>query len=143
MRTSPVCVDASFLVRTVTSNDLAGDVEALMAGWLDQGRRLIAPTLLFYEVGNALHRYVLHGRQEVEEARDALDAAMSFDIELLADHALHKHSIEIARRFELPSVYDAHYLALSERFKAEFWTADAKLYRKIHSTLPWVHLLGS
>lgn len=39
---------------------------------------------------------------------------------MLLDWALH---------FKMPQVYDAHYLALAEGLKGEFWTADEKLYK--------------
>jgi predicted nucleic acid-binding protein len=126
----------------VTQKDLAEEADALMAGWLERGSRLIAPTLLFYEVGNTLHRYVVHGLLEIDEARDALDAAASFDIELHGDPSLHHRALEIARRFELPSAYDAHYVALAERCDADLWTSDAKLFRKVHPLLPRVNLLA-
>jgi len=35
--------------------------------------------------------------------------------------------LDLAARFSLPAIYDAHYLALAERLGSEFWTADRRL----------------
>ncbi len=109
--------------------------------WHKTGNSLVAPTLLYYEVSNALHRYTMAGELLPEEADAAIASALAFDISLYADDVLHTRAISLARKFSLPAVYDAHYLALAERLGAEFWTADKRLAQKVEAELDWVHLL--
>ena len=83
----------------------------------------MAPTLLYYEVSNALHQYAVQGLASPSEAEALLDVALRLDPVLHDDPELHKHALRLAQRFSLPATYDAHYLALADRLGAELWTA--------------------
>jgi len=139
---SPVCIDASLIVRLVLSGDHDAPAVKLWKRWRQAERSLVAPTLLYYEVSNALHRYVVHGDLLPEEGADALQAAFGLGIALYGNVRLHQRALEIARRYSLPAAYDAHYLALAEELGAEFWTADRRLVRALDKALPWVHQAG-
>lgn len=52
---STVCVDASVVLRRVLQPD-DDAVEGLWRSWVDNDIRLVAPTLLFYEVTNGLYQ---------------------------------------------------------------------------------------
>ncbi len=141
MRSFPICVDASFVMRLLGSGSANSVAVQLWARWHRAERPLVAPTLLGYEITNALHRYVVHGELLPQEASELLDAVLKLDIELYDDAELHKRALELAQTFSLPATYDAHYLALAERLGAEFWTADRRLVQAVQQTLPWVRLL--
>ena len=141
MHSSPICVDASLVVRLLVSGATESPVVQLWKGWHEAGCFLVAPTLLFYEVSNALHRYTAQGELLPEEVAEALEAALGMGITLYGDADLHRRALELAERFSLPATYDAHYLALAERLGAEFWTADRRLTRAVQAALQWVHLL--
>ncbi|MCS6938258.1 MAG: type II toxin-antitoxin system VapC family toxin [Roseiflexaceae bacterium] len=141
MPISPVCLDASFLLRMLLDKATGPLADTLWETWHREERRLVAPTLLYYEVASALHRYAVHRRLSSAEAETLLDLALRLDIELVGDSELHRRALQLAGAFSLPATYDAHYLALAERLGAEFWTADARLVRAVQSRLPWVHSL--
>lgn len=141
MPESPICLDASFLLRMLLDETTGPLADMLWQTWHQDERRLVAPTLLYYEVASALHRYVVQGRLSPAEAEALLDMALRLDIELNGDSRLHRRAIQLASAFSLPAAYDAHYLALAERLGAEFWTADIRLVRAVQSHLPWVHSL--
>ena len=141
MPNSPVCLDASFIVRLLVSEETAPLTDALWEAWHRAGRPRAAPTLLYYEVSNALHRYVTAGVLTAAEAAILLDAALSLDITLYGDAALHRQALQLAERFALPATYDAHYLALAECLGGELWTADRRLANAVRHHLPWVRLL--
>lgn len=142
MPDSPVCLDASFLLRLLLDGEMASQADDLWETWHREGRRLIAPTLLYYEVTNALHRYLAHGDLSPAEVKTLLNLALRLDIELIGDAELHHRALQLARAFSLPAANDAYYLALAERLEAEFWTADARLAQAVQDRLPWVHRLG-
>jgi predicted nucleic acid-binding protein len=52
-------------------------------------------------------------------------------------------ALVIAGRFTLPATYEAHYLALAERFGVEFCTTDRRLFNTVSASLPWVRLVGA
>ncbi|MGI8915847.1 MAG: type II toxin-antitoxin system VapC family toxin [Chloroflexota bacterium] len=138
MINSFTCTDAGLVIRLVAFPDDA-PVRGLWQRWHDEQRVIVAPTLLYYEVTNVIHRSRHAGLLSAGAATLALDAALAIPIQLHGDHALHLAATKLAERFALPAAYDAHYLALAERLDAELWTADVRLARAVHVALPWVH----
>jgi predicted nucleic acid-binding protein len=141
MQASPICLDASLVLRLLESGTYQSPVVQLWGAWHEGDHPLVAPTLLYYEASNALRRYVAHGELLLEEAAEALEAALGLDIALYGDRDLHRQALALAGRFSLPAAYAAHYLALTERLGAEFWTADRQLTRALGDAMPWVHQL--
>lgn len=140
MSNSWLCVDANLVIRLV-ADPKDESVRELWDRWDAEGRQVIAPTLLYYEVTNALYRYRRQGLMSLAAVRLALKAALSLPLHLHGEADLHQHALRLAERFSLPATYDAHYLALAEQLGAEFWTADRKLARAVQAALPWVHLI--
>lgn len=141
MPNSWTCVDASVVVRLFTE---PGE-EAIRDRWhrrRSDGVRLTAPTLLRYEVTNALYRAHRSGLMTAEALGRSLQAVLALPIRLRSDPDLHQTALDFAARFSLPAAYDAHYLALADRLGAEFWTADRRLANTVRPALPWVHVVG-
>ncbi len=69
-----------------------------------------------------------------------------FSIGILLKFSQHKEisirAMEISHRFGLPAAYDAHYLALAEYKKCEYWTADSRLWNAVGDELSWVRRLS-
>ena len=95
-----------------------------------------------YEISNVLHQYAKKGVLHPLEVDEAFGDIIAQGIDLHGDVHLHRRAILFAREFSLPATYDAHYLALAERFGAEFWTVDGRLARSVQPQLPWVHLVA-
>ena len=140
MGCAPVCVDASLIIRLVIPPDDANKIGNLWRRWKSEGRQIIAPVLLFYEITNALHQYSRHGLLSTDEIQEVLGLIAQLNIEIFENIALHHQAIEIAWQLGLKATYDAHYLALAQQMNAEFWTTDARLVNGVGETLPWVHL---
>jgi predicted nucleic acid-binding protein len=135
-----VCVDASFVVPLLTRPHGDSPFPRLWSEWHAAGLRTAAPTLLYYEVANALHRYVVHGELLPDEAVAALEVALDLGITWFGDSELHQRALQIAQEQSLPAVYDAHYLALAERLGAELWTSDRRLCQAVGATMPLLRL---
>ncbi len=109
-------------------------------GWTS----LVAPSLLYYEVINGLHRYRKQGALSPLAHKSALETAFSLSINLIGDADLHRRAAELAQTFNLPATYDAHYVALSERLGIELWTTDARLVNALQPFgVDWVKLAGA
>ncbi len=115
MTVGSVCIDASLLIRLLRSGTANSPIRELWLRWEEAGIPLVAPTLFYYELANALHRYAVHGDLRPEEAATTLDDALTLKIALSGDAALHRRALELAQHYALPAAYDAHYLALAER----------------------------
>ena len=142
MPSSSVVVDASFVLRLLIADPLSEQAESLWGTWQGAHRPIRAPSLLWFEVTNALHQYVRHGVLEDGEAGTALRAALGLGIGLDSSVELHFASLTLVRRLGLAAAYDAHYLALGEALRAEVWTADGRLHRAVSASVPSLRLLA-
>jgi predicted nucleic acid-binding protein len=140
MPNSWICVDANLVTRLLLVPD-DQPVQQLWQQWQLDKRQLAAPTLLRYEVTNALYRYQKQGLLSEEIVRIGLNAALTLPIQLHSETDLYRRALALAERFALPAAYDAHYLAVAEQLDAELWTADRRLARAVGSALSWVHLV--
>ena len=140
MNSTWICVDANLVLRLVA--DPADKlIQRLWEQWDAQQRRLAAPTLLYYEVANALYRYQHLGYLSSSSVQLSFRATLALPLELYGEPDVHWRALDLAGKFGLPAAYDAHYLAVAEMLEGEFWTADTRLARTVQSSLPWVHLV--
>ena len=123
---SIICVDAGPVIQLVAfpDNTLIQDI---WDAWDREKQKIVAPTLLYYEVTNVLYRYQSQCLLRQETVSTALLAVLSLPIELVGDADLHLHAKELAVKYHLPAAYDAHYMALTERLGGELWTTDKRL----------------
>ena len=145
MPSNIICVDANFVVRLVNSKTANSPFITLWEQWQANQSTLVAPTLFYYEVTNALYRMSKAGQITILEAKEALNDALSFEI-ILYGHLqlddLHQKAFALANNFKLPASYDAHYLAVAESLNCEFYTGDKRLYNVVKDSLTWVHLVS-
>ena len=139
MPSSTVCVDASFILRLLIGGP--GEDRAAEAWKKWEETQIIAPSLIFYEIGNALHRLVLHETLSEKGAREFLNLALNLGIKTYHEDWLFPAAMELAKKLSLPALYDAHYLALAQATQSEFWTADHKLYNKARKAIPWIQVV--
>lgn len=122
-------VDASVAVKWLLPEEHTEQAESLLV----EGNTLVAPDLLFAEVGNSLWKRV-KGRELTQEAgREALLRLM--DIEILVTPA----SQLIDKAFALAcehgrTVYDSLYLALTLEESAILVTGDKRFYNSMLRT---------
>ena len=115
---SPLVVDASVMGALLFGEPERDQAEAWM-----QGRRLVAPALLDYEIANVAVRKLRSGLESAA-AELALRSYDSADIELL--HTDAPALVGLARRYQL-TAYDAAYLWLAADLKAPLATFDRRL----------------
>lgn len=116
-------VDASVVVKWVLQEDKS---DAALALYLDD--RLIAPSLLYAEIGNALWKAVTVRGVSLSDAQIALSAATAPLDDVISSDELSARALELAVALKHP-IYDCFYLALSERENAPLVTADQRLLK--------------
>lgn len=136
-----VCIDASFIARLLLE-PASTSYRALWNQWETNQNTLVAPVLMRYELTNVFHRAEIAGSITPEAAIEALETILSFRITLYNDAELHRHALRLAQQYNLVAAYDAHYLALSERLNAPFYTSDRRLWNSVHTSLTWVNLVA-
>ena len=138
-----ICIDAGPVIQLVAFPENSS-IQQTWMDWEGRGLTIAAPALLYYEVTNVLHRYFKYGILSSGTVQTLLLAALSLPVQLIEDPDLHVRAAEIAQNYDLPVAYDAHYLALAERFGAELWTIDQKLLSRMKDyDIDWVRLVPS
>ena len=142
--TDIVVVDASLALKWVLSEADSNTAIALLQTWNTDKMEIIAPALFTYEATNILYRQVVTNKLSYEEVKKLLTKLLSIGILLnfVQYRETSIRAMELSHHFGLPAVYDAHYLALAEHEKCEYWTADTRLWNTVADELPWVRRLS-
>lgn len=140
MQSSPICVDASFIVRLILNPD-DEELQRRWEQWIAEERQILAPHLLFFEVMNALYQYEKNDVLKREAVESAWNTVLKLPIQVYQSEYLYRKAMEYAMKFELSAAYDANYLVLAEHFQAELWTADRKLVNRVGDIFDWITLI--
>lgn len=140
---SPVCIDASVLLKLVVEEPGSDLVDRLWEEWVISSIPILVPALVQYEVATVLRDRARRGQLSEALARSALSAALNMEgLEVVNSVDVHLRAWELALRLGL-STYDATYLALAEMRDCELWTADQRLYRGVQGKLDYVRLTSA
>ena len=139
-----VVVDTSIAIKWVIDESDSKTAEKLLEEWNDREVLILAPALLAYEITNALYQKIRRSEITLERCKEALKgfALVGIEFDFSQDFSLSARATELARLYNLPATYDAHYLAHAEREQCELWTADRRLWNSIGGKLSWVRWLG-
>ena len=133
-------IDASVLLNAFFPDEAQAQAQAVLRGHVSGQARLKAPTLLTYEITNAVWQAERRGRISSQQVDEILRAAAGLDIELFPlDWG---ENLPMARRLGR-SAYDAAYLTLAERLGEQLITGDLRLYNAVHPNLNWVLWIGA
>src|SRR5205085_12635048 len=103
-----VIVNTSIAIKWVLHESDTPTTEELLEKWNSKQIKILAPSLLIYEVTNALYQKARRGEINLERVKEALSemAFMGITFELAANFALSTQAAELASRFSLPATYD-------------------------------------
>lgn len=119
-------IDASVATRFVLSEDLCDEAKSLIEGFIEGEYNLLAPTLINYEVGNALRTAVARKEISEEDSAEAYEKYMGLKLDADdIEHDDYQRSLALSNRRNI-SIYDAAYIWLSKKLAATLITADAK-----------------
>ena len=139
---SHAVVDASLAFKWLIWEADTDRALSLLESWESEGVTLVTPSLMPFEVANALRKLENRGELSVEEAIRLIESLLSSRIQLHQPPGLHERALEIAHRLGQSAAYDAHYLALADILDCEMWTADRRFYRAASAQFENVRLLG-
>jgi predicted nucleic acid-binding protein len=119
-------IDASVLVKFFIPEILWEKAEELSDRVTEGDLRLLAPDLIFAEVGNIIWKK--HRRKELirSEAEEIVDAIVSVPLEIETSKALSPFAVDLGLVYGI-TVYDALYVSLAKIHQTILVTADKKL----------------
>jgi predicted nucleic acid-binding protein len=97
---------------------------------------LYAPTLWRSEVLSAMYEAVRRGELSETVARERLGYVNDLKIRLLGDAVLRRRAWELAGQLDLPSTYQAEYVALAQLQKCTLVCADSDLLKRVGDLVP-------
>ncbi|MDV3278461.1 MAG: type II toxin-antitoxin system VapC family toxin [Nitrososphaerales archaeon] len=120
-------LDASVAVKWFSQEPLRDKALALRQSFLEGKVELEAPSLMIYEVANAL-RY--NPRYGSDEAKSSIEALENLQLTIHRfEGGLASSAVETAYRLGI-TVYDAAYVALAAARNGVMYTADAEVVAK-------------
>lgn len=123
---SSFVVDASVAIKWYLPEQNSTDADRLLSG----GFQLLAPDLLFSEVGNILWKRVMRSELTAQKAQIILHALQSLPLTLRPASLLAENAMTIACGLKR-SYYDSLYLALAVMADCRLVTADGKLFEGV------------
>ncbi|MBI3973560.1 MAG: type II toxin-antitoxin system VapC family toxin [Chloroflexi bacterium] len=136
-------VDASLVAMWVLEEPLSHRGDALVEEWSRAGIQLLSPSFMLAEVSNAIYKRVRRGEFTLEEAQEALDIVLDFNIDLVEEPDLHRRAVALAHELDRPTPYDAHYLALAELRNCHMRTGVERLHNAVGARFSRLRWIGS
>jgi len=123
-----IVVDASVVVKWFVEEDFSKDADRIRYDYLNQLIDIAVPSLLRYEVLNALRYSYAFGEDELKEIGKVLDDYQFLTIPLIEEYL--DETIRRALKHGI-TIYDASYIAIGDVRNCEVYTADNKLLNKV------------
>jgi len=137
-----VCVDASLAAKWVLPEDGSEQASEFYMEQRSADTTLIAPAFMPVEVTNAIRRRVVRRLITASEAAQMLSRFSGFSVSLASPVELHQIALTLAHRFDRPTVYDMHYVALAQLAQCDLFTADRALLNSVAGVLTFVKPLA-
>lgn len=136
-----IVVDASVIVKMLLDEEYSEKAQSLFA---DADRRhdtIAAPSLLWFEVTNAIQRRSQRDRFPLLRGLQLLEDFERLSITRVDPPGQHRDALRLANRYTLGG-HDAHYVALAELFGCDLWVDDGRLLNAVRGHLPFVRWIG-
>ncbi len=137
-----VVVDASVALKAYLRDESdVSRVDALLQDLSDGRLKIAAPSLMRYEISNALWAAARQGRITAADALTAQAAFFQIDIEYYEREDLLTDALRLAQQHGR-SVYDSAYVALAQRLGVWLFTGDRRLHNALSPHLNCVRWIG-
>ncbi|OPX91771.1 MAG: tRNA(fMet)-specific endonuclease VapC [Pelotomaculum sp. PtaB.Bin104] len=148
MKSNYICLDTSVFVKVLVEEEDSDKATSLMKNIIQSGQLIVLPSFAWAEVGTVLRKKRRRKELAIQEADDFwLEFRQFPGVEYLSDELLMDRAWKISRYFDMPTLYDAAFLAVAEIVKertgeiCEFWTADQRLVDQLNGRKDYVRWL--
>ncbi len=118
----PVIIDANIFLSIIIKDSQTQQAESLLKMLHTTNHNLNAPYLFRYEIIAAIRKHIHRGTLTVNEGIAGVNFIFGQPINYFTDTHLLYQGLDFANQFNLPSAYDAQYLALASYLNCDFWT---------------------
>ena len=131
MEKTKIVVDASIIAKWFLIEKYSDEALKVRNDYIKGLIEIAVPSLLEYEVLNALKYSGAYTTEELKKIGRALNNYNFTTYQLQGE--LKQHTIQIAEENNV-TIYDASYIALAETIKTKLYTADEELIAKFPNT---------
>jgi predicted nucleic acid-binding protein len=143
LRHTDLVVDASVAVKWhLRDEDQVAEAALVLERFADGDLQLFAPTQIQYEVASAITAATIGQNPRLSQAdgQAAIEEFLAINISLINDQDIIVDAYNLVHQYGC-AIYDAIYLALSQKLDIPLIIADHRLYNRIYS-LPNVIWIG-
>lgn len=123
-----IVVDANIVVKWFITEEYSNLALTIRDRFVEGQIELLAPTLLHYEVVNALRYSNLFPQEDLVDAAISLDNYGILQFPLIGDYV--QKTIRLAVEYNI-SIYDAAYVALTDVLEVHAYSADKILVKNV------------
>ena len=128
-------IDASVILSALFPDESQSQAQAVLRDHIVGHISLMSPTLLQYELTNAVWQGVHRQRIQVAQAKEILTTVDALNI---SQHPVNWQPIlNWASQFDR-SAYDASYMSLAHIKQTKLITADRRLFNAVRHSIDWV-----
>lgn len=127
-----IVIDSSVAIKWFVVEHNSDKAREILDIYKDGAINFIAPDLINAEFGNILWKKYQRNYLNIKEAEEIIEAFQSISFTIISNAKLLKDAYNLATRYNR-TVYDMLYVALSERDKCKFVTADERLVNALGS----------
>lgn len=137
-----LCLDSSVIIPYLVPEENSQKAEALIQDAILSSIRVVVPCFAWAEVGSVLLKKVRRKLLTAEESQACFEDFQQLPLEFIEHPVLRNKAWAISAEHDLPTLYDAAFLACAEHYGAEFWTADQALVKSLSPRPTYVCLLA-
>lgn len=132
-----IILDASVVIKWFTKEQDSDKAIVYLKSFYNNEVTILAPSLLFYELGNILINKRSSKNKIAEVKKKLQDLQLEIkDIGLEWFGKIYENSLDYSLSF-----YDSAYVTLMQNKNCKFITADKKLYDKVKNKFTYIKLL--
>ena len=124
-----IVVDANIVVKWFITEEFSNLALMIRDRFVEGQIEILAPTLLNYEVLNALRYSKLFPQEDLVDAAISLENYGILQFPLIGDYG--QKTISLAVEYNI-SIYDAAYVALTDVLEVQAYSADRILVENVH-----------
>lgn len=126
-----IVIDSNFGIALVWPLPYSLACKKSLQSWMKPGISIFVPALWDYEVCSTLRKLWSQNLIARDLALEGLNFLYGLPIQhVQSEKGLAREALVWADRIGQIAAYDAQYLALAEKLKATFWTADQRLFER-------------
>ena len=133
-----ICIDSSVILKVLIIEEDSNLATDLLQSVIERKQLIVLPAFAWAEVGSVLRKKRRKNDLAAQEADDLwLEFRQFPGITYLEEDVIMDRAWRISRYFDMPTLYDASYLAVCEIIAeqtnevCEFWTADERLVNTV------------